>query len=109
MRYEFIKTDPAVSGHALEVLRPEGSLPIRSFRDFYAFEQHVKAARARRGAEMIPEWYDLPVFYFSNAFAFLTNGDKLVMPQHDEKLDFELELGAVIGKQLRDASPEEAE
>src|SRR4051812_13758602 len=35
----------------------------RSFRDFYAFEQHVKTARARRGLEVPPAWYDLPVFY----------------------------------------------
>src|SRR4051812_31672686 len=36
-----------------------------SIRDFYAFEDHVKNARARRGLEMIAEWYAIPVFYFS--------------------------------------------
>lgn len=34
----------------------------KSFRDFYAFEEHVKTARANRGLDMIPEWYDIPVF-----------------------------------------------
>ena len=38
----------------------------RSFRDFYAFEQHVKTCRQKRGQEMLPEWYEFPVFYFSN-------------------------------------------
>src|SRR5258706_14155873 len=33
-----------------------------SFRDFYAFEQHVKTARARRGLEVPPAWYEMPVF-----------------------------------------------
>ena len=38
-------------------------------RDFYAFEQHVRVARQRRGLEMDPDWYELPVFYFSNPYA----------------------------------------
>ncbi len=38
-------------------------------RDFYAFEQHVRTARASRGLEMPPEWYRQPVFYFSNPAA----------------------------------------
>src|SRR5213080_392145 len=42
------------------ILRPP------SFRDFYAFEQHVKTARARRGLDMVQAWYEIPVFYFSN-------------------------------------------
>ena len=29
-----------------------------SVRDFYAFEQHVRTARARRGREMHPDWYE---------------------------------------------------
>ena len=37
-----------------------------AFRDFYAFEQHVKAARKLRGLEMNPDWYKIPIFYFSN-------------------------------------------
>src|SRR5436305_3876158 len=37
-----------------------------AFRDFYAFEQHVRTARGRRGLDMVQAWYELPVFYFSN-------------------------------------------
>ena len=40
--------------------------PVASVRDFYAFEQHVKTCRAQRGLGMVPQWYDVPVFYFSN-------------------------------------------
>ena len=37
-----------------------------SFLDFYAFEEHVRRARARRGLEIVPEWYKYPVYYRSN-------------------------------------------
>ena len=40
-----------------------------SLRDFYAFEQHVRTARQRRGLDMEPDWYELPVFYFSSPHA----------------------------------------
>src|ERR1700687_5046843 len=40
-----------------------------SLRDFYAFETHVKNALAKRGREMVLEWYQFPVFYFSNTMA----------------------------------------
>ncbi len=37
-----------------------------SIRDFYAFEDHVRNARQRRGLAVVPEWYEMPVFYFTN-------------------------------------------
>src|SRR6266542_208245 len=39
-------------------LRPPVPRPP-SVRDFYAFEQHVKTARQRRGLDMDPDWYEL--------------------------------------------------
>ena len=41
----------------------------QSFRDFYAFEQHVRSARKLRGLDMHPDWFRIPIFYFSNAAA----------------------------------------
>ncbi len=80
-----------------------------SLRDFYAFEQHVKQARARRGLEMIPEWYEMPVFYFSNHQAILGPGDTVKRPNYTQWLDFELEVAAIIGREGRDIPVEEAE
>jgi fumarylacetoacetate (FAA) hydrolase len=79
-----------------------------TLRDFYAFEGHVKAARALRGLEMIPEWYQIPVFYFSNPGAVIGPDAPLEMPQIAE-LDFELELACVIGRAGRDIPAEEAD
>jgi fumarylacetoacetate (FAA) hydrolase len=69
-----------------------------SFRDFYAFEQHVKTARARRGLQMVPEWYQFPVFYFSNAAAFVGPEAEIRRPAATARLDYELEIACVIGK-----------
>src|ERR1700692_666668 len=52
---------------AVHLLAPIPRPP--TVRDFYAFEQHVRTARQRRGLEMDPDWYELPVFYFSNPYA----------------------------------------
>ncbi len=73
------------------VLRPP------SVRDFYAFEQHVKTARASRGGEVPAEWYQEPVFYFSNPAAIYGPEDAVPYPQGTEELDYELEVAAIIG------------
>ena len=68
-----------------------------SVRDFYAFEAHVKTARATRGLEVPPEWYEIPVFYFSNPAAIYGPGDEIVYPQETRELDYELEVAAIVG------------
>jgi 2-keto-4-pentenoate hydratase/2-oxohepta-3-ene-1,7-dioic acid hydratase in catechol pathway len=80
-----------------------------SVRDFYAFEQHVRTARQRRGLEMEPDWYELPVFYFTNPAAIVGPGDDVVVPPGSEQLDFELEVAAVVGEGGSDLDPGEAE
>lgn len=71
---------------------------VVSLRDFYAFEQHVKTCRAHRGLGMVPQWYDVPVFYFSNPVAIIGDGDPVSAPQGSNALDYELELASVVGK-----------
>ena len=68
-----------------------------SVRDFYAFERHVASARAQRGLEMAPEWYQLPVFYFSNPAAVSGPEDEIVFPPESSAWDYELEAAAVVG------------
>ena len=73
--------------------------PVRTIRDFYAFEQHVKTCRAQRGLDMVPQWYEIPVFYFSNPNSVIGHADDVVYPVGTAELDFELELAVVIGKE----------
>src|SRR5438094_6878868 len=78
-------------------------------RDFYAFEQHVRTARQRRGLEMDPDWYELPVFYFSNPAAVVGPDAEVEVPPGSSALDFELEVAAVVGQGGSDLDPAEAE
>ena len=80
-----------------------------SMRDGYAFRQHVETARRNRGLEMIPEFDQFPVFYFTNHQAVVGPGPVHVRPRQLEKLDFELEAAIVVGKEARDVSAAEAD
>jgi 2-keto-4-pentenoate hydratase/2-oxohepta-3-ene-1,7-dioic acid hydratase in catechol pathway len=89
------------------LLAPVESPP--SVRDFYAFEQHVRTARARRGLEMHPDWYQLPVFYFSNPAAIVGPGDPVAAPPRCAELDYELEVACVLGAGGRDVRVTDAD
>ena len=73
-----------------------------SMRDGYAFRQHVETARRNRGLDMIPEFDQFPVFYFTNHQAVIGPGPLRVKPRHLDRLDFELEAAIVIGREGRD-------
>ncbi|WP_067692470.1 fumarylacetoacetate hydrolase family protein [Nocardia jejuensis] len=103
-----------------------------SFRDFMIFEQHaVDAARglARRFLPAVSRvaaayetvtrhtfpafrphalWYRQPIYYMSNALTIVPSGVPVTAPAYTQALDFELELGVVLGAPLRDATVEQA-
>lgn len=80
-----------------------------SCRDAYAFRQHVAAARRNRGVEMIAAFDEYPIFYFTNHNAIQGPGEIECMPDHFQKLDFELEIAVVIGKKGRNFTAAEAD
>jgi fumarylacetoacetate (FAA) hydrolase len=80
-----------------------------SCRDAYAFSQHVAAARRNRKVPMLPEFDQYPVFYFTNHHSIQGGGEVRCMPDHFEKLDFELEFAVVIAKHGRNIRAEEAD
>ena len=78
------------------ILRPP------SFRDFYAFERHVRTMWERRGGEVPEAWYRLPIFYFSNTSEIRGPNDPVWAPRGSTELDYELEVGAFIDTPVRD-------
>ena len=86
--------------HDIEDLQILPTIPKpNSFRDAYAFRQHVETSRKNRGVEMIPEFDEFPVFYFSNHNVMFGDGQEIeLMSDHFEQLDYELEFAIVIGK-----------
>ena len=80
-----------------------------SCRDAYAFRQHVETARRNRNVPMIPEFDQYPVFYFTNHNAIQGPGEIACMPDHFEKLDFELEVAVVLNKKARNIKAADAD
>ena len=80
-----------------------------SCRDGYAFRQHVAAARRNRKVDMISEFDQYPIFYFTNHNSIQGPGNIYCMPDHFEKLDFELEAAIVINRSGRNIKAAEAD
>ena len=92
----------------LDKVKIESLIQPKSFRDFYAFRQHVEAGRKSRGLDMIPEYDEFPVFYFSNHNSITGPGEIELFSEQIDKLDFELEIGLIISKHGRNIKAKDA-
>ena len=102
-----IDSNKAIAVEDVRILAP---IPFpSSCRDGYAFRQHVAAARRNRKVPMIPEFDQYPIFYFTNHHSIQGPGEVRCMPDHFEKLDFELEVAIVISKHGRNIPAAEAD
>ena len=79
-----------------------------AFLDFYTFEDHVRTARKKRGLDIVPEWYEFPVWYNGSTRCFSGDGATVHFPENENKKDYELELGMVIKKKCHRISVEKA-
>jgi 2-keto-4-pentenoate hydratase/2-oxohepta-3-ene-1,7-dioic acid hydratase in catechol pathway len=103
--------DRSADGPTLAVsdVRLRASIEPTSLRDFLTFEEHLVGSLKILGAtEPHPVWYEMPVFTFYNRNVALGPGDPVAVPPGCELLDFELELGVVIGRAGKDLTPEQA-
>jgi fumarylacetoacetate (FAA) hydrolase len=81
----------------------------QSFRDFYAFEQHVRAARKLRGLDMHPDWFKIAIFYFSNPAALYGHKEDIPYPRGTNELDYELEFAVIIANGGSNIAQEDAD
>lgn len=103
----------AVRNEPVPFAEPDLLLPYKppSIRDFVAFESHVEGVRRSvDNANGVPEaWYDAPHFYFTNPHALYGPGEAIARPATSRALDFEMEVGVVVGADCRSVTEEEAE
>jgi 2-keto-4-pentenoate hydratase/2-oxohepta-3-ene-1,7-dioic acid hydratase in catechol pathway len=81
-----------------------------TMRDFSVFEQHIEGVikDANPEATVPPVWYESPFCYFTNPHALTGPDEEIPVPPGCRRLDFELEVAAVIGRAGRDLAPEDA-
>ena len=81
-----------------------------SVRDFILFEGHFRRAYDAMGIEPPEAWYKMPIYYYKgNAAAIIGHGQDLIWPSYTEKLDYELEMALIIGKEGRNIKSEDAD
>jgi 2-keto-4-pentenoate hydratase/2-oxohepta-3-ene-1,7-dioic acid hydratase in catechol pathway len=96
------RTTPVGGARLRAPLRP------RSLRDFLAFEGHLRNAFKHLGREIPTEWYDVPAYYKGLPDTVIGPDEQIPWPSYTERLDHELELAAVIGRQGKDIPEEQA-
>jgi 2-keto-4-pentenoate hydratase/2-oxohepta-3-ene-1,7-dioic acid hydratase in catechol pathway len=95
----------AVAPEKVRLLAP---IDPPAFRDFMSFEQHFVTAHSKSGRPVPEVLYELPVSYMGSAQAFIGPEDEVPWPGFTRHMDYELELGIVVGRGGRDLTPEEA-
>lgn len=93
---------------AVDDVRFHAPLKPTTLRDAYAFEQHVRTASQNRGREVPKEWYQFPIFYYTNPNSIYGSGDEIPYPHYTQAMDFELEIAVIIGKPGINIKPEDA-
>jgi fumarylacetoacetate (FAA) hydrolase len=81
---------------------------VRAFREFDAFEQHVKLWRAAQGSALHAAWYEAPTFAFANAASLVGHESPVYAPLACEELDYGLQLGLIVGRGGRDIAVKNA-
>lgn len=103
-----IHADPA-GEYGMDGLALRKPVDPVSIRDFMVFEEHILPSWRKSGMSRGPDvWYEQPIGYFSNAATIRGPRDPIEIPGGSERLDFELEVGAVIGREAVSVTPAEA-
>ena len=80
----------------------------RSLRDFLSFEGHLHNALSRLGRPIPSEWFDVPAYYKGMPDTVIGPEEEIPWPPYTSKLDYELELAAIIGRRGKNIAKEDA-
>jgi 2-keto-4-pentenoate hydratase/2-oxohepta-3-ene-1,7-dioic acid hydratase in catechol pathway len=105
-QYEQRGSERPREGPGVRLVAPLPNPP--SLRDFIAFEDHIAATSKKRGQPIPPEWYKAPAYYKGNHKTIIGPDEDLRWPLDTTKLDYELELACVIGRQGQDIPERDA-
>ena len=89
---------------AVQLLAPIPRPP--SLRDFSIYAMHM--TNQGKPYEKRPAWYKTPPFYKGNCDAVVGDGADVPFPYYTKKLDLEIEIGIIIGKEGRNLTFEQA-
>lgn len=97
---------------ALHDVRLHAPLPRPpSVRDSLGFLDHLRGCYKALGrpTDLHEAWFQTPAFYFANVGSIVGPHDDVPVAPGCAMFDFELEVGAVVGRGGRDLHPDEAE
>jgi len=78
------------------------------FRDFMSFEQHHLSARSVLERPVPEVTYTLPTYYKAGHLSLFAHAQMIPWPGYCDWMDYELELGFVVGRGGVDLTPDEA-
>lgn len=85
------------------------ALDPSGYRDHMIFAEHFSRGYKLQGNAVPDVLYELPVGYVGNPASFIGPGDEVPWPNYTQRMDYELELGVVIGREGTNLRPEEAD
>jgi 2-keto-4-pentenoate hydratase/2-oxohepta-3-ene-1,7-dioic acid hydratase in catechol pathway len=77
-------------------------------RDCLTFEQHLRNSFLKIMSQVPEQYYEMPIYYKGNPATLIGSGQTVPWPDYTKSMDYELELGFVIGRAGKDLLPEEA-
>jgi 2-keto-4-pentenoate hydratase/2-oxohepta-3-ene-1,7-dioic acid hydratase in catechol pathway len=84
------------------------ALDPSGYRDFMVFERHFSFGYEWQGKPVPDVLYELPISYFGNPLSFIGPDEIVPWPHYTKRMDYELELGIVIGREGAGLTPEQA-
>ena len=97
-----------VIAHRLSKVALRAPIQVPVLRDFAAFEDHLQITFGKMGLKIPPEWYERPIAFKGNSTAMVGHDAPVRWPRYTKKLDYEIELAAVIGAPARDIEVDQA-